>query len=389
MTEAPQSTKTGSAGSPLGTTAKSSLRSGSEEGHRKAHRALKYQALSQGRQWLVRQAKAEKPDAMPGDVYRTADCRHVNHGQVGVNLSPAHKAAHYSGLVTCGSIWACPVCDSRIQERRRPEVQKAIDWGKEQGYAVVMVTFTFPHKSFQTLSELLSRQTDAFKRLRKGRPWDAMKATAGFKGLIRSLEVTHGANGWHPHTHELWFLDSSSEGLQSTLAKLWVSACAKAGLVDLTDEKLVEAFMEHGVDVKEGVTCGDYLAKQDDSRRWGFAEEITKATSKSGRAKGVHPHHFLVRKAKGDRQRYVEYVQGMKGKRQLFWSHGLKAKVGVDEVSDEVLADESQEAAELLGMLTPEDWKVVRGNDARAELLDAAEDGGWPAIQLLLMALRL
>ena len=63
--------------------------------------------------------------------------------------------------------------------------------------------------------------------------------------------------------------------------------------------------------------------------------------------------------------------------------------VGVDDVSDEVLADESQEAAELLGMLTPEDWKVVRGNDARAELLDAAEDGGWPAIQLLLMALRL
>ena len=40
----------------------------------------------------------------------------------------------------------------------------------------------------------------------------------GFKGLIRSLEVTHGANGWHPHTHELWFLKGSAEGLQSLLA---------------------------------------------------------------------------------------------------------------------------------------------------------------------------
>ena len=107
MTEAPRITQTAVGESPLGTTAKSSLHTGSEEGQRKAHRALKYQALSQGRYWLVSQAKAEKPQEKPGDVYRTADCRHVNHGQIGVNVSPVHKAAHYSGLVTCGSVWAC------------------------------------------------------------------------------------------------------------------------------------------------------------------------------------------------------------------------------------------------------------------------------------------
>ena len=397
MTEATQSTQKSPGDRLLGTTAKSSLRTGSEEGQRKAHRALKYQALSQGRYWLVSQAKAEKPQEKPGDVYRTADCRYVNHGEVAVNISPVHKAAHYSGLVTCGSVWACPVCASRIQERRRPEVQKAIDWAKERGYQVVMVTFTFPHKSWQTLEELLTRQADAFKRLRKGRPWDTMKADRGFKGLIRSLEVTHGANGWHPHTHELWFLKGSSEGLQSLLAGLWVKACVKAGLVAVNDEKLTEAFMAHGVDVKADVDCGDYLAKQDDSRRWGFAEELSKATSKAGRAKGVHPHHFLVRKASGDRAHFVEYVQAMKGRRQLFWSHGLKALVGVDEVSDEVLADESQEAAEVLGRMTSKDWGVVRGNDAMAELLDAAEEGfavggaheAWRRVQLFLAALRL
>ena len=113
--------------------------------------------------------------------------------------------------------------------------------------------------------------------------------------------------------------------LAKPLAGLWVKACEKAGLIAVNDEKLVDAFMQHGVDVKEDVDCGDYLAKQDDSRRWGFAEELSKATSKAGRAKGVHPHHFLVRKAPGDRERYIEYVQAMKGRRQLFWSNGLKA----------------------------------------------------------------
>ena len=139
MTEATQSIKNAPGESLLGTTAKSSLRHGSEEGQRKAHRALKYQALSQGRQWLVRQAKAENPDAMPGDVYRTADCRYVNHSAIGVNISPVHKAAHYSGLVTCGSIWPCPVCASRIQERRRPEVQRPQREGQQPAHIPVML----------------------------------------------------------------------------------------------------------------------------------------------------------------------------------------------------------------------------------------------------------
>ena len=104
-------------------------------------------------------------------------------------------------------------------------MQQAIDWAKGQGYQVVMVTFTFPHKSWQSLGDLLARQADAFKRLRKGRPWDTMKADRGFKGLIRSLEVTHGANGWHPHTHELWFLKARRKACKAFWRGLWVKAC--------------------------------------------------------------------------------------------------------------------------------------------------------------------
>ena len=171
-------------------------------------------------------------------------------------------------------------------------MQQAIDWAKGQGYQVVMVTFTFPHKSWQSLGDLLARQADAFKRLRKGRPWDTMKADRGFKGLIRSLEVTHGANGWHPHTHELWFLKGSAEGLQSLLAGALGQEHAKAGLIAVNDEKLVDAFMQHGVDVKEDVDCGDYLAKQDDSRRWGLPKSYRRPPARRagpGRASASLP----------------------------------------------------------------------------------------------------
>ena len=42
----------------------------------------------------------------------------------------------------------------------------------------------------------------------------------------------------------------------------------------MNDEKLVDAFMQHGVDVKEDVDCGDYLAKQDDSSPLGVCRRV-------------------------------------------------------------------------------------------------------------------
>src|SRR5690606_32198761 len=103
------------------------------------------------------------------------------------------------------------------------------------GRAAVMVTFTFPHTRFQSLRELLLRQREAFQRLRKGSPWDRFKSRMRYQGLVRSLEITHGSNGWHPHTHELWVLGghpSASEraGLLSDLVDRWERACVAAGL---------------------------------------------------------------------------------------------------------------------------------------------------------------
>lgn len=373
-------------GVALGTTAKSSPPP--PEKVRKASRALRYQAHSQSREWLIAQAKSERPESYPGDVYRTADCRYVNHGDVGVNYSQQFQAAHYSGLVTCGSPWACTTCSARIQERRRHEIQQAIDWANSQGLYVFLVTFTFPHQAWQKLADLIPAQADAFKRLRKGKRWDRHSRSIGYQGLIRSLEVTHGRNGWHPHTHELWICEDKRGPHRWELTQLWESACIRAGLLDPDDNNKLGAFYSHAVDVKADMDGGAYLAKQDDVRSWGFAEEVSKAVSKAGRAKGVHPHHFLIRKAQGDSQRYIEYVKGMKGRRQLLWSRGLKDRVGITDVTDEVLANESREAADLLGLLTTDDWKLIRGNDARSELLDAAEHGGWKAVKSLLTALR-
>ena len=357
----------------------------------KVYRALRYLVRSRGRVVLLREALAviqQSGDSSlyPGDIFRTIDCMQKRHGYfVKVNHHLAFNAASYSGLVTCGSVWACAICAAKIQERRRGEIEQGMGAMAAAGFTPIMATFTFPHVRFDSLRDLLQRQALAFKFLRKGRQWDQLKKSIAFGGLIRSLETTHGQNGWHPHTHELWFVrDVNIAQLRCDLAKLWASACHRAGLLK---DQFDPAFFCYSVDVRGDVDSGDYLAKQDDSRRWGMADEVAKASSKAGRAKGVHPHHFLVRGDPGDDRLYLEFVYAMKGKRQLFWSPGLKATCGIGDVEDETLAAEPEPGAVLLAAIPAPAWNYVVGNDALCEVLDAAELGGFDAVTDLLRSL--
>lgn len=51
--------------------------------------------------------------------------------------------------------------------------------------------------------------------------------------MIRSLEVTHGENGWHPHTHELFFVldDIDEDKFASDVRSMWWNFCLSVGLV--------------------------------------------------------------------------------------------------------------------------------------------------------------
>lgn len=381
---------TGRSGGSLGNTAKSSPPPADLRLKMQSKRAERYEALSVARFILGKYAKVVDPRREPGDMYRTHDCRYTRRSRlVGVHYSAVYQSAHYSGLATCGSVWACPVCCALVQQRRRVELAQLITWAYENEYRPCMVTFTFPHKSFHSLQDLKERQRDAFTRLRRGSPWERFKKRCGFGGLVRSLEVTHGANGWHPHTHEIWLIRHMQPIEQAAfladIKERWKKVCIASGLLDPSDRSQVHAFDMHAVDVRFGVNDSDYLAKQDSSRAWGADREVATATSKSGRAKGVHPHEFLIRRKKGDGALYLEYVNGMAGSRQLFWSHGLKDLVGVEDVTDDVLADESLTPTDMLGDLSADEWALIRYKRLRAQLLNIAETGDWLQVQHFLV----
>lgn len=329
--------------------------------------------------------------AHPFDYHRTAKCLHVRMAlKVDVYKDSQHRKAFYGGLITCGSVWACPVCTAKVQERRRLEIAKAMNRAYAEGMKCVMVTTTFPHMAFQKLPDLIERQAVALSKMKSGNPWTRVRQWAGYHGQIRSLELTHGASGWHPHTHEIWIVrkDCDAAELRERILNRWQSACERAGLLEPAK---VEAFREHAIDVKDNASCSDYLAKMDDSKHWGADREVAKASSKKGKAKGLHPFQFLARYKEGDEaagRLWIEYANAMKGKRQLFWSRGLKDWAELDDKTDEELAAEQNEEAALLGRLDKDQWSLVLRYDARSLILDIGEEAGWQGIILWLEAKR-
>lgn len=376
-------------GRALGTFAKSSspppLKATKASGEKSSERRRelrfeRFELLSEGRRLFLHEGRRADL-AYWHTVHRTAGCNWLRHTDVQVHQKEGR--AHYSGLIHCGSAWACPVCSAKIQEQRRQEIATAVDWAYAEKLQPVLVTLTFPHRSWHQIDQLLEQQRDALTRLRSGKVWQKLKGRYGFQGLIRSLEITHGDNGWHPHTHELWFIrkDADAEALAGEVRKRWRASCQRAGLLDAGDA----GFDDHAVDVKAWCSASDYLAKQDDSRHWGVDREVAKGGAKS--AKGMHPFGLLRRSMDGCERSgrlFTAYAFAMKGKRQVFWSHGLKARVGVAEVDDQEAAEAVPEEIEFLGQLDAQDWAVVRDLGQRAQLLDAAEKGGWAAVEALL-----
>ena len=115
---------------------------------------------------------------------------------------------------------------------------------------------------------------------------------------------------------------------------------------------------------------------------------MTKGHIKKGKAGG---NTFDLLRAvladKNDKQAaalFAEFAKAFKGKRQLSWSNGLKAKFNLVEKDDEELAAELEDSAELLGLISPDEWRDVLKVKARATVLELAAAAGWPAVKKFL-----
>ena len=297
--------------------------------------------------------------------------------QIEVHKGQTHGKAFYHGLMACGSVWTCPICAAKIAERRRVELQQALEAAKAKGWGIHFVTLTVPHGIGDDLHEILGKLSTALKKLSGNAPFKKAKAQTGLQiyGYIRAQEVTYGVNGWHPHFHLLVFTqgDMGSSIVRYCYDKAWRSACVASGLP--------EPHQVHGCTVQDGRFAAQYVSK------WGIEDEMTKANAKRGKRHGLSPWGLLRAVLDGNAPEIAPeaaaalfrlYAHAFKGRRQLHWSVGLRAKLLPEQVelSDQQIVERpDDERAVLLAELSTDDWKAIRRVHGQAAVLEAAERG--------------
>lgn len=288
--------------------------------------------------------------------------------------------ARFGGLSTCGSVWHCPVCAQKITEARRVELSVAVSAAVLSGMTVNLLTLTFPHVADMALPWVMERFGKALQTWKSGKVYRRVFGDAGRKGSIRSLEVTHGKNGWHPHTHDLVFLDRAL--LPSELDELkraWVNALFKQGL---GDQSKISDMMDYGLDLQDGKYAAEYIAKFGRDAAWGVSAEMTKPHAKAGKVgefggeAHYTPFQLLAWAANGDQraaQLFQQYAECFEGKRMLSWSPGLKKalKLAELELSDEEIAAQENPAPqeEHAGHITPEQLKTLLTRNKMGDFL--------------------
>lgn len=259
-----------------------------------------------------------------------------------VKYNEVREKAHWSNVQRCGSVWTCPVCAKQITEKRRDELKRGIEtWKNVHSGDVLLMTLTFSHSAKERLITLLERQRKALKIFHETTKVQALLKSIGVKYKIKALEMTYGQNGWHPHNHFLLLIEKPLEEFSTVrdeLAALWIKACTKAGLSAPS--------MTHGLDIRDGTYANQYVAK------WGLDYEMAKGHTKKGRNGGYTPFDLLqysmLDATVNDRTAkdlFQEYGIATKGKRQLEWGRGLKKLLGIDEKTDEELAQETEQNA--------------------------------------------
>jgi hypothetical protein len=315
-----------------------------------------------------------------------------------VGVRSTNQSAGYSGLVSCGSIWVCPVCSRKIAAKRAVEVGHVVAAAVSEGLTVVLLTKTLSHHAGQPLAVTWDAVRDCWDSIIKNKWYREAKTAIGLIGTIRNAEVTHGVNGFHPHMHALLIMrgDVTNAELANFIAGIdqrWASKAVSLGLA----LPLAVGQDYRRITPEEIGEVADYMSKGHkdtplDPGKLGL--ELTFTQSKKARSAHATRSMWEVlenaveRGEQADVKTWQEFERVSKGRRSLVWSRGLRERFNLGkELSDEeIAAEEIGTEDDTVLYITNAGWsKMVRYRpDLIPQVLDVVEQGGFDALAIFL-----
>jgi hypothetical protein len=310
---------------------------------------------------------------------RIKKCRHLPSGE-GVTVARRGDRAHYSGLQTCGSVWACPVCSAKIQAERGEELLHAVENAHARGLKIALLTLTMRHRAHHRLTDLWDALSPAWQAaLTTDRAVRRARTTVGLVGWVRRVEATYGQNGWHLHVHALLFYEDGSNlgDLREAIWAGWLRRLTDRGF-DAVEERGISLFELDLAGAHEEI--GSYLNKATYYGRTSksAAHELGGQIGKRGRRGNRAPFDVLADViADGlaeDAGIWAEWERTSRGRRALTWSQGLRDALLTDaERSDEEIAAETDGDQVDVVFLERAAWTEIVDRQLEVSLLEAIE----------------
>ena len=290
--------------------------------------------------------------------------------------------AFYGNVQKCGSIWLCPVCSNKIRGARAKEMTAALSRHINSGKGALASILTLSHYRVNSLSSSLSEIKSAWSQMTRHRYFKAWRERYGVIGYIKSLEVTHGQNGWHPHYHFLWLTKEpidkyARHSMETDLFAIWSKY-----VTNHTDRSVTR--QANGIEqIKSGQAIGRYLAKT-------IAYELTHGHMKDGKKSGqrtpfqIANDYFETGDA-ADEALWREYEQAIKGEHFITWSPSLK-DLRTDARTDLEIAEAKVEGERLEPFHLPEVYRANGHQTSlhRGGLLNIAQNDGPMALHIRL-----
>ena len=240
------------------------------------------------------------------------------------------------------------------------------------------MTLTIPHGERDSLGETFDLLADAWRvGVLGGRGFRDDRIAWGVPAWVRTVEVTLGANGWHPHIHLLLFTRKPWTGRQRALRGAALFRRWSRYVERITGAVCSSAAFKI---VPGAKGAGDYVAKLQDGDASALGMEFTRGDLKTGRVKSLTPFELLPAAHAGEAwalRRWWEWESTTLGRRCMTWSRGARTYLGLNEreATDAELA-EAEVGGEVVATIPGDVWaRVASVAFLETQLLQAAEAG--------------
>lgn len=297
-------------------------------------------------------------EILPGN--RVGACLRHRLGNSSVTITTTDRGdTRLGGLMVCDASHICPVCHARKMAREQQIVSRIVHDHYQAGGILIDTALTVPHQLYDPLSDAVTRLDSTWKYFRSTPIWKILTEELGVVGCIKRLEITLGANGWHPHLHvSLLCRPEHAKGIKGyswraaledafcTVLPLWRQAGRKAGINISEDAQAAVAITGH-VDAQRAVKYN--------LKNMGYCKKPTSLTpvdllrvvaqSNDGTVVAAAKHLFR------------EYAAAIKGKHTLTYTGSARESRNIAVKAADATAGDVVE--ERLGTVSHDAWSAI------------------------------